>query len=279
LTTNPIAGNTPEHPELRDAPNNQDEKRGSTPFTTLVEPTASKCPEHDVDADAAREHFVGFGNGRPQNGQVNRGRFMGAVRKTWERLRGKFFEFEATGKHIDAAIRAAEELGTPVFLATWNYWLLTCQDELRVPGEQYEWRKWPLKHFVDSGALHTHVERVRPFAGLAEDHALVFLVEARKKSEVPISATLGNLACLSSFANRLGSLDDLNDYYEGQELDTFVREVVIPLDAKLQREVAESSAQEVGISGASAPDADHFSSVGSADLAKQPPALERGTCG
>lgn len=160
---------------------------------------------------------------------------MGAIRTTWNRLRGDVHRLQALDKHIDAAIMAATELGEDIFLAAWNYFLLTRQEELKVrSGEKYEFRAWPLEYFVTSGTLHELADRVRPFAGLAEDETLVFLVNAQKKSTIPISVTRENLASLSAFISRWG--EDLEEQYQGQPMDTFVAEVVVPLDADLRRE-------------------------------------------
>jgi hypothetical protein len=236
-TATPIARNTPEYPDVP-----EDSRTAKTPTTSTTGESSLIVVSVETDVDVV---VAGIGSDK-LNGQgqrleseqrgVDRGRLMGAVRTIWNRLRGPVHVFCATASHVNAAVAAATEVDEDIFLTAWNYFLLTGQHELRwKSGEKYEFRAWPLEYFVTSGTLHELVERVRPFAGLAEDETLVFLVNAQQKSRTPISVTRENLAILSAFIRRWPG-EDLEEHYEGQPMGTFVAEVVVPLDAELRRE-------------------------------------------
>jgi len=88
---------------------------------------------------------------------------------------------------------------------------------------------------MSSGALHALAEDVRPFAGMAEDEALVFLVEAYREKSAPISVTGENVDILGR-ALKYCENWELLSRYDGQPMDVFVTEVVVPFDAARLRE-------------------------------------------
>jgi hypothetical protein len=164
-------------------------------------------------------------------------RFMGAVRKIWMR-RGCSERFSVTSPQVEKAIAAAAELDENVFLAAWNYWLETCGEELEVRDEttgKFVDRAWPLEYFMSSGALYTFAEDVRPVAGMAEDKTLQFLVDAHRKKPVPISVTNENLAIIGR-ALECCEMWELLSRYDGQPMDAFATEVVVPFEAERLRE-------------------------------------------
>lgn len=113
---------------------------------------------------------------------------------------------------------------------------------MKVPTDgvkPFEFRAWPLDYFVSSGALNELADKVRPFAGLADGFSLEFLLSAQEHSTIPITITPGNAAILCAFVNRHGSRA-IEEPYEGQPMDVFVQEVVVPLGAQLDREDAEA---------------------------------------
>jgi len=146
--------------------------------------------------------------------------------------------FSVTSPQIERASAAAAELGENVFLATWNYWLETCDEELEVTDEttgKFVDRAYPLEYFMSSGALYALAEDVRPVAGMAEDKTLQFLVDAHKKKPVPISATNENLVIIGR-ALECCEMWELLSRYDGQPMDAFVTEVVVPFEAERLRE-------------------------------------------
>jgi hypothetical protein len=249
-TANPIARNTPEHPDALDVP--EDNRTTKLPTTsTAVEPpliVGRLEPDADVVVGIGSDKLNGQGQllESEQRG-VDRGRFMGAVRRIWRRTQESSIQLQTTYAHIEAAIMAAEKIGEEVFLAAWSYWLNAREEELWLAKPEarrgIELRAWPLHYFVSAGVLDELVDIVRPFAGLAEDETLKFLVWAQELTTTPITIRPENLAILRAFIDRYcvwGGEGSLSDEYKGQPMDVFVQEVVVPFRAKLGLKIKEN---------------------------------------
>lgn len=185
-------------------------------FTQAVEPTETGDPSVNKQPSIDRDLFVA------------------SLRKVWCRMR-EGEPFGVTETHITKAIAAAKKVSEEVFLATWSYWLQTCGAELSMPShnepDRYVSRMWPVEYFLSSGALQAFAEDVRPFAGMAEDELVRFLVDAQRETPIPISVTDENLAILRGCVKEL-SAEYFLYRYDGRAMDAFVTEVVVPLAAE-----------------------------------------------
>ena len=132
---------------------------------------------------------------------------------------------QTTASHREAALEKARQYGESTFLAALSYWLYAEGENATSLGEN-KCRTWVLQYFLEGGMLPMYVDKVRPFADVAQGLTLCFLVD-RFEDEPAIAVTKlqaerlrvlleehGTMLVAAAMAHANDDLEDLLDNFE-----------------------------------------------------------------
>jgi hypothetical protein len=146
-----------------------------------------------------------------------------------------YCKFEATKSHIDQAWERAQKVGPNVFIRAYEYWTLSEPEEtfrVKMPQKQvnpitcemdsvFEPVAWPLKKFLSLGIDTDCIEKVRPYAHIAQGETLRFLVDVTPDEE-PLDIAPLQVEALSAILDEYLIEDARGGFFRSGGLEDFL---------------------------------------------------------